>query len=74
MNTSGAKLDDSVIRYKKDIPGPGSYKAASSLNATGQNFLRNFKSSGAPVFGRSDRKIDMETSATRKITPGPGTY
>jgi len=44
------------------------------MNATGHNFLRNFKSSGAPIFGRSDRIIDMETSATRKITPGPGTY
>ena len=74
MNLSGKKIDDSAIRYKKDVPGPGTYKATSSLNATGQNFLRNFKSSGAPVFGRSDRRIDMETSATRKITPGPGSY
>lgn len=74
INLSGKKLDDSEIRNKAYVPGPGSYKAASSLNSTGQNFFRNFRSSGAPVFGRSDRRIDMETSATRKITPGPGSY
>lgn len=28
----------------------------------------------APVFGKQKREAELDVSATRKITPGPGTY
>jgi hypothetical protein len=44
------------------------------MNSTGTYFDRKFKSSGAPVFTKQNRKIELDFSETRKITPGPGSY
>jgi hypothetical protein len=32
------------------------------------------RNSGAPMFTKGKRDTNLDTSATRKITPGPGTY
>jgi hypothetical protein len=44
------------------------------VNKTGIYFFRGYKNSGAPIFTKQKRVAELDTSATRKITPGPGTY
>jgi len=44
------------------------------LNKKGHYPLSRMKDSGAPMFTRGKRDTNLDTSATRKITPGPGTY
>ena len=67
------------------MPGPGNYDQRLNLNKTGNYSFYKWRNSGAPLFSKASRKVDLETSATRKskcnftylqltVTPGPGTY
>lgn len=55
-------------------PGPGAYAHIESVSKTGSYFLNKFKNSGAPIFPKQRRLAELDTSAIRNITPGPGTY
>lgn len=56
------------------MPGPNAYNPNLSQNEKGNHFYSKWKDSGAPVFSKAKRNCNLETSQTRKITPGPGAY
>eukprot|EP00347_Sterkiella_histriomuscorum_P007766 403347641 len=74
ISRSGKRFDDSRARTSMEIPGPGQYKPQLELNQKGNYSFYKFKNSGAPVFSKAKRITNLDTSATRKITPGPGSY
>ena len=84
ISRGGARFDHSKIRYSLDMPGPGNYEQKLNLNKTGNYTFYKWRNSGAPLFSKATRKVDLDTSATRKsnlrniliilVTPGPGTY
>jgi len=76
-----------MMRRSLAIPGPGNYEDHEKLkmDPRGSYQFSKWRSSGAPVFSRSIRNTNLETSVTRKsknlfdltsilVTPGPGTY
>ncbi len=74
ISKGGERFDRSLLRSSVDSPGPGNYQPKLNLDAKGSYAYSKWKSSGAPLFTKATRRVDLETSKTRKITPGPGTY
>eukprot|EP00347_Sterkiella_histriomuscorum_P017484 403349183 len=74
ISRTGQRFDNSLDRRSAFEPGPGAYQQIESVNKTGTFFFNKYKNTGAPVFGKSRRLVQLDDSATRKITPGPGTY
>lgn len=72
MNTK--RFDESLFRKAIQEPGPGAYNPSVGVDKTGQYFINKYKNSGAPVFNKQKRIVALDTSETRKITPGPGSY
>lgn len=54
------------MRPSNQVPGPGNYTLKLEMNGKGNYSLAQFKNSGAPLFGRSQRDTNLDTSVTRK--------
>ena len=56
------------MRRSMQVPGPGNYENHEKLkmDAKGNYQYSKWRSSGAPVFSRSRRNTNLETSVTRK--------
>lgn len=74
LTRAGKRFDDRDVRKSMAEPGPGEYAPEVSVNSTGRYFLGRYRNGGAPIFSKQKRVVELETSATRKITPGPGSY
>mmetsp|Transcript_18323 Transcript_18323/g.17445 ORF Transcript_18323/g.17445 Transcript_18323/m.17445 type:complete len:86 (+) Transcript_18323:583-840(+) len=74
FSRNGARFNNEELRISMDKPGPGAYKQVLAFSRKGNYQYSKWKSSGAPVFTRQGRQTNLDTSATRKITPGPGSY
>eukprot|EP00347_Sterkiella_histriomuscorum_P017241 403350143 len=76
ISKSGRTMDQN--NYLKNgwmnNPGPGNYDNKLELNQVGNYQFYKWKSSGATRFSKANRLVNLDTSATRKITPGPGAY
>lgn len=66
ISKGGERFDRSLLRASIDNPGPGMYKPKLNFDPKGSYSFSNWKSSGAPVFSKATRKVDLETSNTRK--------
>lgn len=64
------RIDMNMMRRSMQIPGPGTYEDSQKLkmDPKGNYNFSKWKGSGAPVFSRSHRNTNLETSATRKST------
>jgi len=49
-----------------EIPGPGLYNPKTNLNSSGQYSYYKFKNSGAPLFSKARRHVNLDNSITRK--------
>ena len=54
------------MRNSLDIPGPGNYENKLGFDKKGQYSFYKWKNSGAPVFSKASRHVNLDTSATRK--------
>lgn len=56
------------MRRSMQVPGPGNYDNHEKLkmDPKGNYLFSKWRSSGAPVFSRSRRNTNLETSVTRK--------
>ncbi|CDW73627.1 UNKNOWN [Stylonychia lemnae] len=74
ISKNGPRFDSSPLKRAMQEPGPGQYRHVEAVSNTGNYFIKKFKNSGAPVFSKSRRLVELDVSQTRKITPGPGSY
>lgn len=74
ISRGGERFDRSKLRASLDVPGPANYQPKLNLDSKGAYAYSKWKSSGAPMFTKASRQVDLDTSRTRKMTPGPGTY
>lgn len=86
ISRTGERFDRQSSRKGNDVPGPGNYDMATlEFDKKGRYSLAKWKNSGAPVFSKARRTVNLDDSVTRKskiilltlliiVTPGPGTY
>jgi len=69
--TGSQRIDLNLMRRSMQVPGPGKYEDHERLkmDAKGVYQFSKWRSSGAPVFSRSYRNTNLETSVTRKSKP-----
>jgi hypothetical protein len=67
-HNASQRIDVNLMRRSLQIPGPGNYENHEKLKMDPRGFYQysKWKSSGAPVFSRSRRNTNLETSVTRK--------
>ena len=65
---SSQRIDMNLMRRSMQVPGPGNYENHDKLKMDPRGFYAysKWRSSGAPVFSRSNRNTNLETSVTRK--------
>lgn len=68
-NTNASlRIDVNLMRRSMQVPGPGNYNDNEKLtmDPKGNYQFSKWRSSGAPIFSRSQRNTNLETSVTRK--------
>lgn len=62
------RIDVNLMRRSMQVPGPGNYEDHEKLkmDARGSYQFSKWRDSGAPIFSRSNRNTNLETSVTRK--------
>lgn len=67
-HNASQRIDVNLMRRSLQVPGPGNYENHEKLkmDAKGQYLFSKWRSSGAPIFSRSRRNTNLETSVTRK--------
>jgi len=67
-HNASQRIDVNLMRRSLAIPGPGNYEDHEKLkmDPRGSYQFSKWRSSGAPLFSRSQRNTNLETSATRK--------
>lgn len=66
ISKTGQRFDNSRARYSVEMPGPGMYEEKLQFNKTGNYQYYKWKNSGAPLFSRASRLVNLDNSATRK--------
>jgi hypothetical protein len=72
-HNASQRIDVNLMRRSMQVPGPGNYEDHEKLkmDPRGSYQFSKWRSSGAPVFSRSRRNTNLETSVTRKSKPLP---
>ena len=67
-HNASQRIDVNLMRRSMQVPGPGNYDDHEKLkmDARGSYQFSKWRGSGAPVFSRSQRNTNLETSVTRK--------
>lgn len=67
-HTASQRIDVNLMRRSLQVPGPGNYDNHEKLkmDPRGSYQFSKWRSSGAPIFSRSNRNTNLETSVTRK--------
>lgn len=65
---SSQRIDVNLMRRSMQVPGPGNYEVNEKLKMDPRGIYQfsKWRSSGAPVFSRSRRNTNLDTSVTRK--------
>ena len=66
ISRSGQRFVNLSLKEANKIPGPGSYQPKWDINKYGNYADSKWRSSGATKFSHAQRKVNLDTSATRR--------